>query len=46
MEFKITELFKNLETETQSDYFEDAQITSKVSIPDNETLTFHLDHNW
>ena len=40
MEFKITELFKNLETETQSDYFEDVQITSKVSIPDNETLTF------
>ncbi|MCX8525609.1 hypothetical protein OF897_16975 [Chryseobacterium formosus] len=40
MEFKITELFKNLETETQSDYFEDVQITSKVSIPDNEMLTF------
>lgn len=42
MEFKITELFKNLETSIKSDYLEDVKIDHKVSVPDNETLTFRI----
>ncbi|WP_426473909.1 hypothetical protein [Chryseobacterium balustinum] len=40
MEFKITELFKNLETATQSEYFEEVDITSNILETNKEETDF------
>lgn len=40
MEFKITELFKNLEIATQSDYFEEVDITSNILETNKEETDF------
>eukprot|EP01133_Synstelium_polycarpum_P009483 gene9483-11098_t len=42
MKFKITEQFKNLETNTKSDYLEDVTIDASVSVPDSETVVFRI----
>ncbi|MFC0426255.1 hypothetical protein [Chryseobacterium scophthalmum] len=40
MEFKITELFKNLEIATQSDYFEEVDINSNILETNEEEANF------
>lgn len=40
MEFKITELFKNIETATQSDYFEEVDINSNILETNEEEANF------
>jgi hypothetical protein len=40
MEFKITELFKNLETVSQSDYFEEVEIKSNILETNEEEANF------
>ncbi len=42
MEFKITEQFKNLETNIKSDYLEDITIDASVSDPDSEADAFSI----
>ncbi|WP_300492185.1 hypothetical protein [Flavobacterium sp.] len=42
MEFKITEQFKNLETNIKSDYLEDITINAGISDPDSEADAFSI----